>query len=400
MENAHPSIDPAVRVVSLEGGLVAYHTKRDVVHRLNPTAAYILALCDGHHEVAQIMAAVTNARPTESDSSPGAEVDAWLTQAEADGLVSSNGAQLPNTRLGEITVKQLAKLAERLHDQGDIELAYQCQQRATQLDPDNAGLWYDLGEMAHALNLIDAARTAYERYLEFVPDDAATAHLVIALSDQEAPPRASDDCIVQTFDQFAETYDELMVDELEYRAPQLLFEQMKQQLPEPASQWQIADLGCGTGLAGKLFKPWARQMVGIDLSAQMASHACATGAYDQIHVAELIDWLRRVEHPFDLMVSCDVLIYFGDLHEIIAASATALAPGGRLGFSLERDEGDGFSITVSGRYAHSLAHVESAAAAAGLRVVTMTQAALRKEYAKAVAGLVVVLEHADDAKSR
>lgn len=377
--------------MTVEDDVIVYDAERDVVHGLNPTAALILLLCDGLHDVEEIKAAVSIARDNGSPSaSDTAEVDAWLTQAEAEGLISRNG--LATLAPPELNAKELATLAERLHSDGNTGQAFRCQRRATELDPRDSTLWYTLGELAHEQGERTAARDAYRHYLELEPDNAEVAHLVIALSDAPPPERASDACIVQTFGSFAETFNETMLEDLGYRAPELLKESLGSYLPVPQSDLRVADLGCGTGLAAKHFKPWARHMVGVDLSPEMTSHACATGLYDEIHIAELVKWLLRVSDPFDLMVACDLLIYFGDLTELLAAAARALVSDGKLGITSECLDEPGYRITYSGRYAHSYDYIQTVAADAGLKAIHKSEAVIRSEYSKPVKGIIVVLE--------
>ena len=72
--------------------------------------------------------------------------------------------------------------------------------------------------------------------------------------------------------------------------------------------------------------------------------------------------------PFDLIISCDCLIYFGDLSPIVAAAARRLKPGGVFAMSMERGNRYPFHLTDTGRYTHHPDHVREAAAKAGLAV--------------------------------
>ncbi|NIP85310.1 MAG: PqqD family peptide modification chaperone, partial [Planctomycetales bacterium] len=76
-----PYTRSAIRAVSVDSGWLVYDCERDVVHRLNPTAALILTLCDGNHTVQQIEAAVALAQNQRPDARPAMEVQTWLAQA-------------------------------------------------------------------------------------------------------------------------------------------------------------------------------------------------------------------------------------------------------------------------------------------------------------------------------
>ena len=109
-------------------------------------------------------------------------------------------------------------------------------------------------------------------------------------------------------------------------------------------------------------------------------------------MAEITAWLNNAPDEFDLIASCDVIIYFGDLHQIVAAVAKRLKPGGIFAFSMERGERFPFHLTDTGRYEHHPDHVRQAGAAAGLSVAYMDEAFLRMEYGVPVTGLFAVLK--------
>src|SRR5204863_4015128 len=115
-------------------------------------------------------------------------------------------------------------------------------------------------------------------------------------------------------------------------------------------------------------KPRARELVGIDLSPEMVALAAARNIYDRLEVAELTGWLNAGTTSFDLAMSCDCLIYFGDLNEIIGAAARRIKPGSFIVFSLERGTQYPIRLTDTGRYAHHPDHLRDVASRAGLSV--------------------------------
>ena len=93
-----------------------------------------------------------------------------------------------------------------------------------------------------------------------------------------------------------------------------------------------------------------------------------------------------------MIVSADTLVYFGLLEDVVAASANALRPGGRLIFTVEEliDAGSdaGYAISPTGRYRHTRQYLERVLASANLRP-EIVPAELRLEAGDPVAGLVV-----------
>jgi predicted TPR repeat methyltransferase len=114
--------------------------------------------------------------------------------------------------------------------------------------------------------------------------------------------------------------------------------------------------------------------------------------YDALKKAELGAYLCDNRETFDLIVSADTLVYFGDLKGIVAAFAGALRPNGLLVFTLEHTAGDtadaGFCLELHGRYSHARAYVEQLLTASGLQSKVIP-AELRMEAGVPVQGLVV-----------
>jgi predicted TPR repeat methyltransferase len=167
---------------------------------------------------------------------------------------------------------------------------------------------------------------------------------------------------------------------------------------KPGGALDIVDAGCGTGLLAQYLRPYARQLVGVDLSPRMLEKARARG-YDRLVEAELASFLRSEPDAFDLVASSDTLVYFGDLSVVLAAARTALRPGGKLIFTLEHAIGaedlpPGYRIHPHGRYSHTEPYVRGRVAEAGFEVIAIEQAHLRREGGRYVDGLVVAASRA------
>jgi predicted TPR repeat methyltransferase len=246
--------------------------------------------------------------------------------------------------------------------------------------------------LAHCtLGEVDKAVEVFEEWLEEEPDHPIARHMLAACSGREVPSRASDAFIEKTFDSFAASFDSKLA-KLSYRAPALVGEMLAQSGVQASKSLDVLDAGCGTGLCGPLFAPYARRLVGVDLSAGMLAQAEARGVYDELAKCELVAYLRDSAGEFDVIVSADTLVYFGPLDEVVAASASALRPGGRLIFTVEDMPGGGsdagYSISPHGRYCHSRAYLERVLGDANLRP-EIVPAELRLEAGEPVAGLVV-----------
>ncbi len=387
--NARLLRNPLVALAPAEDGYLAYDAAHHRLHRLNATAALIVELCDGTRTAEAILADV--APFVADDASAGCA--RWIHGALENGLLVTTEPDAPVAATPP--PDYFSTLASRLRSDGAVRAAFVCQHYATMQTPDDPDEWSALGEIAHIVGRREDAREAFERYLELSPGDAEVEHIVVSLRDAPPPPRAPDECIVQLYARFAEFYERNMRNDLEYCGPELLASALDATFGSTGAALDVLELGSGTGLVGKPLRSRARRLVGIDLSPDMVEHAKATGWYDVLEVAEITEWLSRSrDREFDLIAAADTFIYFGDLRQVLLPAAARLRSGGRVAFTVERDAGNSFRLTDSGRYVHSEAHIHDAARDAGLTIERVSSAVLRYEYGEAVQALVAVLRAA------
>lgn len=269
------------------------------------------------------------------------------------------------------------------------------------LDAGNVGAHYRLG---YALYLTGARADAAEVFRDWAavkPGNPIATHMLAACSGEGVPERASDEYIRSIFDGFAASFDEMLLHRLDYHAPELLMAALGNVLGGPQPLRDVLDAGCGTGLCGPLLKPYARSLIGVDLSAGMLEKARARAVYNSLQQAELTQFLAAHEAAFDVIASADTLCYFGDLMTVAHTARRALRPGGWLGFTVERsDDVDSYRINPHGRYSHARTYVAAVLRAAGFEAVDATQAVLRKEAGSPVEGWVVTARVADSAFER
>lgn len=376
---------PSVALAPSSDGYFAYELHSARVHQLNPAAALILELSDGTR--------TTEALVTELEVLFGSDGQAacrqWIEHAQQEGLLK---ILRPRARIRKaLSANEFGGRASELLKTGALFPAFVCQHYTAQLLPEDAEQWRRLGALARRLGRLDDMRYAYERYAQLEPLDAEIEHILSSLRNEPPPARASDRCIKQLFARFASSYNDIMVERLAYKAPAHLAEALAAEV-RAAADLDVVELGCGTGLAGRHLRPFARHLVGMDLSPEMIERAEQTGLYDQLAVAEITAWLLQLDAPtFDLIVACDTLNYFGDLRQVVLAAAKRLRCRGRLAFTVEHAEFHPFRLTDSGRYTHSELHIREVAKEAGLVVSRISVALLRYELGAAVSGLVAIL---------
>ena len=260
--------------------------------------------------------------------------------------------------------------------------------------------------MAHCtLGETDKAVAIFEEWLAAEPDNPVAAHMLAACSGRAVPARASDAFVERIFDVFASSFD-TKLEALSYRAPAIVGALVADAGLTRDRRLDVLDAGCGTGLCGPLVAPYARTLTGVDLSARMLAQAQEKGVYDELVKGELTAFLAARPGAYDLIVSADTLVYFGDLAAVIAATARALRPGGLFIFTVEAWEmtseagsGDaagndvrggfpGYALLNHGRYAHAQAYVERLLASDGF-AFEIVRAELRMEAGAPVPGLAV-----------
>jgi predicted TPR repeat methyltransferase len=206
----------------------------------------------------------------------------------------------------------------------------------------------------------------------------------------KSAPRSDAGYVRHLFDQFSADYDARMIGNLSYAGPQILLDLATLVVPL-RDDMAILDLGCGTGLAGVAFQPFAGRLDGVDLSPAMIAKAQARGIYDDLMVADLESALAAPGPAYDLILAADTVVYLGDLTRAFAGVRNRLAQDGYFLFTTEAKPGEGFELGPKRRWRHSEAYIRATAAAAGLSVTGLVAATPRREANQPVEGFAVAL---------
>jgi predicted TPR repeat methyltransferase len=229
------------------------------------------------------------------------------------------------------------------------------------------------------LDLPEAERPAVEQFM-------------LAAERCGPPPTASPaGFVANLFDTNADQFEPLLRGSLRYRAPELLSAAVARLVGATPLGLDVLDLGCGTGLAGEVFRPVARRLDGVDLSQGMLDQAAAKGVYDRLVAADLVAYLDQAEHSYELVVAADVFVYLGDLAPVFAACRRVLRAGGLLAFTVEAGEEPGFHLRPTRRYAHHRDYLTRTADDAGFDVCSLHETWTRFDALHPVASYVCVL---------
>ncbi|MET4251973.1 methyltransferase domain-containing protein [Bradyrhizobium sp. LA6.12] len=297
---------------------------------------------------------------------------------------------------GDLMADRRFEFARDLQLKGDLPAAADLIEQAIELAPDFTSAWFTLGEIRQQLGERDKAIAAFRKACDCDPEDQHGAGLhLMRLGDAQMAemPKAY---VQALFDQYAPRFEHTLINDLDYRAPSLIFKAVvaaRVVAKKPALFKRAIDLGCGTGLAAAAFAKQVDHFIGIDLSTGMIKEARATELYAELEVADMIEGLRtKGDTSANLVVAADAFVYLSDLAPVLTEAQRVLVSGGVLAFTLETHDGSGIVLGEGLRYAHSAEYVRDAMAKAGLKLLTLEPASPRIENNEPVRGLVVVAE--------
>lgn len=228
--------------------------------------------------------------------------------------------------------------------------------------------------------------------LKISPNNSEVEYILAALTGEQSPGQAPEEYVTHLFDQYAPYYEKHLLEYLEYQSPKLMLAAIQQHMRDNFDHLFIVDLGCGTGLTGQIFKPYARRLVGVDLSPKMIELAKKKNVYDDLTVADINVSLSAIEHA-DVTLAGDVLSYLGDLSHTFATVKSALKNQGLFAFTVEcaADENHDFKLQKTARYWHSKRYIDQLAVEHGFTVHESKRITLRKQKNAPVEGYLFLI---------
>lgn len=297
---------------------------------------------------------------------------------------------------GDLIADRRYAFGRDLMERGDVAAAADLFAQAAETAPQFTAAWFALGEARAKIGETSPARAAFARVLTLDPGDRYGARLHLGRLDGTAVKDIPPDYVRAVFDQYAPRFEDALTRGLGYRGPELLLTATQsacKTLNRDFHFGSVLDLGCGTGLGGAAFRPFADHLAGTDISSGMVRIARANGNYDRLEAAEIVEYLTReraANASHHLVLAADVFPYFGDADALIRACANVMAPQALLAFTAETHAGDGIQLGNSLRYGHAATYLQSTLGNAGLRTLVLKNASARNEAGVPVPGLVVV----------
>ena len=275
---------------------------------------------------------------------------------------------------------------------GAVEDALECCETVLTLEPSSAQAQLTKGSLHVLRNERMTAMGCFRRATKLAPNWAAAHHLLASVGGKgfESPLRAE---VAELFDTYADQFDKHLIEELSYSGHEVLPTEVGRIAGQTKAEWNIIDLGCGTGLCGPALRPFARRLVGVDVSPKMIARGKQKGVYDELYVADLVYALATTRQTsVECLVAADVLGYLGDLSVVFEEGARVLNPGGFFVFSVEVKTGPGdYSLNPSRRFSYSERYLRETANTFGFEIERLATYALRREQQQPVSAFVVVM---------
>ncbi|MCF6371113.1 methyltransferase [Rhizobium halophilum] len=295
---------------------------------------------------------------------------------------------------GDALADRRVEYARMLAESGDLLAATELVEQALELVPYWAAGWFSLADYRERNAVVEGAVDAYRQALRFDPQDVFGARLKLALlGAAEVPDLPPSRYVESLFDDYAERFDEALVERLNYRIP----EDLARMIADKAPFRLTVDLGCGTGLLGAAIRHMTDHLEGFDLSANMLAKAEQKAIYDYLSEADLnlpaeaagLFGPGRPTFRADLVTAADVLIYLGSLETVMPLVADLLSTGGHFAFSVEEATGsEGFQLRESLRYAHTEPYIRALLEKSGFETVATMPTDIRLDRGKPVPGML------------
>lgn len=283
-------------------------------------------------------------------------------------------------------------------DIDDFENAYPYYAHVLMLNPDHAKSHDKLGTYYLKTGEVDKARAHFETYLGLDINDTCGVKIKIAYLDnidnnntETLPAKIPEQLVRETYEKKAFTWDKnINRPKMEFLGPTHIKSSFDKYHTE-SQDLVILDIGCGTGLCGEFLQEHAYELVGVDLSQHMLSHAQQKNIYTSLEKSDIVDYLTSSNTLFDVIVGSGILIFYGDLMPLLTAARQRLRPQGHFIFTLYKSENQQIEVRENMHFAHSIDYLQNIIQQTGFKLESLSEIIHEYDHGKAQPGLIVVL---------
>ena len=293
-------------------------------------------------------------------------------------------------KAGDTTVDTLYNLALCHQDMEEHSEAERLYVRILKEVPEHLSSLNNYAYLCHKSGQIQKAEQLYRQLLQHNPQHQAARHMVNSLSGN-TPETAPLDYVESVFDNYADEFEQSLLDKLHYRTPAAL-KKLYNKSFQGSIQDLALDLGCGTGLAGTEFKDCCREIIGMDISEQMLGVAASKEIYKQLIKDDILHYLTHNATPFSLILAADVFTYMGNLEKVFLECFKNSVDNGLFLFSVEESQKAGFELKTTGRFGHSHEYISRLSRKTGWTILEDTHSKLRKDQGEWIKGFLFLLK--------
>ena len=250
----------------------------------------------------------------------------------------------------------------------------------------------NLGAIYLKIGQPQKAMNHYNKILTLEPNNEEVKHILAALSQEKVPKTSPASYVENLFDHYSPHYEKHLTEYLQYNVPELLQKMIQTHCLPDKNSLTILDLGCGTGLCADYLKPYAKEIIGNDLSEKMLAIAKEKKLYDELYHEDINQTLARFTNDIDLIVAGDVFTYVGDLEKSFKLAKNTLKENAFFAFSVEKNFDHDFTLQESIRYAHSLKYIHQLADQFSFESFHHESIILRKERGSPMEGYLILLK--------
>jgi len=283
-------------------------------------------------------------------------------------------------------------LCNTLQEAGRLEEAEASCRKAITLKPDLAEAHYNLGKVYKIIAKYSKAVECFEKTLELSSEDLLGATLQLAtLGKRKIPDKTPEKYMREFYRKKSKNWNNFDKKKDNYRG-HLLIENAFKKTHNISKKIDILDMGCGTGSLARILRPYARSLVGVDLSPDMLFKAKEICLYDSLYEKDLSQYLGEVLNYYDTVVAAAVLIHFNDLDNIFFLVRDSLKINGRFIFSIFEETQKNKDLNSFLMYAHSDDYVTALSNRLNLKIIYRQKDIHEYHKGNSVPAIIYVLE--------